>query len=116
MPLLKVTSSVTTNEAARAELLAELSKLVAARLGKPEAYVMTAFEPVATMTFGGSAEPSAYVEVKSIGRFTPELTKKLSAEICERLGAALGVPAARVYIEFADAQGYLWGHDGETFG
>src|SRR5262245_3273921 len=99
LPLLKITSSAPVGETARAPLLAELSKLVAGRLGKPEAYVMTAFEPVATMTFAGTAEPAAYVELKSIGRFTPELTAALSAEICERLSKALGVPKARIYIE-----------------
>jgi len=25
------------------------------------------------------------------------------------------VKANRIYIEFADADGYLWGHDGSTF-
>ena len=116
MPLVKVTSSVVPNDAARSALLADLSRLAASKLGKPEAYVMTAFELVSAMTFGGTTEPSAYVELKNVGRFTPELTASLSAEICERLSKALGVPKARIYIEFTGAEGYLWGHDGETFG
>ncbi len=116
MPLVKITSSVSPKDEARGSLLADLSKLLAKELRKPESYVMTAFEPVAAMTFAGSSEPSAYVEVKNVGRFSPELAKKLSGEICTRLSKALGVPGGRIYIEFADAQGHLWGYDGDTFG
>lgn len=115
MPLLKITTS-TDPTPANDKLLANLSKLVAERLGKPESYVMTAIEHPARMTFGGTTDPTCYVEVKNIGRFSPEKTQSLSAELCERLSAGLGVQKNRIYIEFTDAQGYLWGHDGDTFG
>jgi len=115
MPLLKITTS-TDPSPANDKLLANLSQLVAERLGKPESYVMTAIEHPARMTFGGTAEPTCYVELKNIGRFTPDLTERLSAELCERLSTGLGVQKGRIYIEFSDAQGYLWGHDGDTFG
>ncbi|HTQ06140.1 MAG TPA: phenylpyruvate tautomerase MIF-related protein [Polyangiaceae bacterium] len=115
MPLLKITTSVDPSPE-HGRLLANLSRLLAERLGKPESYVMTAIEHPALMTFGGTTEPTCYVEVKNVGRFTPELTQRLSGELCERLSAALGVQQKRIYIEFADAQGYLWGHDGDTFG
>jgi phenylpyruvate tautomerase PptA (4-oxalocrotonate tautomerase family) len=115
MPLLRITTS-TAPSPDHARLLSNLSRLVAERLGKPESYVMTAIEHPERMTFAGTTEPTCYVEVKNIGRFTPDLTQRLSAEICERLSAALGVPPGRIYIEFGDAEGYLWGHDGETFG
>jgi len=115
MPLLKITTSVPAAPE-HGKLLAELSRLCADRLGKPESYVMTAIDHPSQMTFAGSAEPACYVELKNVGRFTGELTQQLSAELCERLGASLGVAKNRIYIEFADAQGYLWGYDGETFG
>jgi phenylpyruvate tautomerase PptA (4-oxalocrotonate tautomerase family) len=115
MPLVKITSSATLNDDGKRALLGELSRLVAGRLGKPESYVMTAFDSAAVMTFAGTPEPAAYVELKSIGTFTPEATANLSSDLCQALEKALGVPAGRIYIEFADAKGYLWGHDGETF-
>lgn len=115
MPLLKITTSVAATPE-HAELLASLSRLLAERLGKPESYMMTAIEHPDRMTFGGTTAPTCYVELKNVGRFTPELTRRLSAELCERLSAALGVAKDRIYIEFSDAQGYLWGHDGDTFG
>jgi phenylpyruvate tautomerase len=115
MPLLKISTTATPDAASRGKLLAELSSLLARELGKPEAYVMTSLEPGVAMTFAGTSEPVCYAELKSIGRFTPELTQKLAAALCERLERGLGVPKNRIYIEFADSQGYLWGHDGETF-
>jgi hypothetical protein len=96
-------------------LLQELSALLARELGKPEAYVMTCLEPRARMTFAGTTAPACYVEVKNIGSFTPAATSRLSSLICERLSAVLAVSPDRIYIEFADARGHLWGHDGGTF-
>lgn len=115
MPLLKITTSVPASPA-HEKLLANLSHLVANRLGKPESYMMMSIEHPTLMTFGGTKDPTCYVEVKNVGRFRPELTQTLSEELCERLSQGLGVPKDRIYIEFGDAEGYLWGHDGNTFG
>jgi phenylpyruvate tautomerase PptA (4-oxalocrotonate tautomerase family) len=115
MPLLKITTSVPPARE-HGKLLANLSQLCADRLGKPESYVMTAIDHPSLMTFAGTTEPACYVELKNVGRFSSELTQRLSAELCERLSTGLGVAKNRIYIEFADAEGYLWGHDGETFG
>ena len=66
--------------------------------------------------FTSARAPAAFVAVKNIGKMTPEDTETLSREISARLQRTLGVPADRVYIDFADAVGYLWGWNGETFG
>jgi phenylpyruvate tautomerase len=117
MPLIEVRTSAAAPEgAAVASLLGDLSRLLAKRFGKPERWVMTGLQAGLTMTFGGSSAPSAYVEVKNVGKMSPDDTTTLSAEICERLAAALGLSRDRVYIEFADVAGYLWGWNGETFG
>lgn len=116
MPLLRIVTSVNGAEHERTQLLSELSRYVAEKLRKPESYVMTSLVTNATMTFAGNTEPACSVELKNIGTFTPKETRDLSAELCKRLEAALGVPAARIYIEFSNAQGHLWGHDGETLG
>jgi phenylpyruvate tautomerase len=115
MPLLRIVTSATGADG-RVPLLSELSRFVAEKLRKPESYVMTSLVTDATMTFGGTTDPACSVELKNIGSFTPKETRDLSAELCKRLEAALGVPSARIYIEFTNAQGHLWGHDGETFG
>jgi phenylpyruvate tautomerase PptA (4-oxalocrotonate tautomerase family) len=117
MPLVQVFTSAPAPAAdAGKALLADLSKLLAARFGKPERWVMTCLVPGQAMTFGGTPAPAAFVAVKNIGKMTPADTTKLSGEISERLTGALGVARDRIYIDFADAVGYQWGWNGETFG
>lgn len=117
MPLIKVQSSVAAPESAAVEgLLKILSSKLATHVGKPESYVMTAFEPGVAMTFGGTVEPTCYVEVKSIGTMSPAQTKAMSQDFCQVVSEKLGVPINRIYIEFADAKGSMWGWNGSTFG
>jgi len=118
MPLLSIRTSAPAPAAAELDgLLREISGRIAAHLGKPEAYVMTAFEGGVAMTFAGSAaEPVAYLELKSVGRLSPQITTAISADLCGLVEERLGVPAARTYIEFAAAEGYLWGWNRRTFG
>jgi phenylpyruvate tautomerase PptA (4-oxalocrotonate tautomerase family) len=118
MPLITVRTSCAAPPAATVEaLLLDLSARVARHLGKPEAYVMTAFEADVPMTFAGSRdEPVCYMELKSVGGFSPAATAAISADLCGVIEASLGVPAQRTYIEFGAAEGYLWGWNGRTFG
>lgn len=115
MPLLQIQTSASLGAAgAPAGLLKNLSALLARELGKPEAYVMVSREHDAQMLFGGTAEPACFAALKNIGAFTPLQTEKLSALLCAQL-AALGVAPDRIYIEFVDAKGHLWGNDSGTF-
>lgn len=115
MPLIKVQTSIPTPETAQIEsLLKALSASLAKHLGKPESYVMTAFVGGVPMTFGGSTDPACYIEIKSIGTMGAK-TKAMSQDFCQQVEAALGVPQNRTYIEFADAQGSMWGWNGSTF-
>ncbi|NJN31501.1 MAG: hypothetical protein HC824_14560 [Synechococcales cyanobacterium RM1_1_8] len=116
MPLIKVQTSCPALESSQAEaLLQQLSCSLAQHLGKPEAYVMTVLEPNLAMTFGGTVEPVCYVEIKSVGQMSRQQTQAMSEDFCGQLSTALGVAGDRIYIEFADAQGYLWGWNGRTF-
>jgi len=100
-------------------LLREASSLVASELGKPESYVMISIEPPRPMLFAGTDEPTAYLELKSIGLMEskqPESkTKALSAALCQLISEKMNIPAERIYIEFADAQRSMWGWNGSTF-
>lgn len=116
MPLIKVQTSIAPDAAIVSSLLKTLSASLAQHTGKPESYVMTALEPGVAMTFGGTTDPVCYIEVKSIGSFSPAQTKAMSQDFCQTIAGAIGVPANRIYIEFADAKGALWGWNGSTFG
>lgn len=117
MPLIKVQTSIPSPDKAQIEgLLKDLSASLASHLGKPESYVMTAFEANVPMTFGGTTDPVCYVEIKSVGTMGGAKTRAMSQEFCAQLETALGVPKNRTYIEFADAPGAMWGWNGGTFG
>jgi phenylpyruvate tautomerase len=97
-------------------MLKGLSSSLASHLGKSEAYVMTAFEGNVPMTFGGTTEPVCYIEIKSVGSMGGTKTQAMSQDFCTQVETQLGVPKNRTYIEFADAEGAMWGWNGRTFG
>ena len=94
-------------------LLKKLSESLASATGKPESYVMTLLDSGVPMTFAGSNEPCAYVEIKSIGALTPP---EMSDQFCELIKASLGISKDRIYIEFNDVSASDWGWNGRTFG
>jgi phenylpyruvate tautomerase len=115
MPLIQIFTSATVDAGTPNLLLSELSGALAKHFEKPEQWVMTCLVPGLAMTFGGNAAQSCFAVVKNIGHLTPDKTRELSADLGARLSRGLGIPQARIYIEFTDAVGYLWGHDGDTF-
>lgn len=114
MPLLDVYTSKPGPLNADSFLKA-LSQLLAHELGKPESYVMTALHADTPMTFAGSTAPACFASVKSIGTFTSADTQRLSKLLCAALSKGLDIPQNRIYLEFSNPPGHLWGHDGETF-
>ncbi|KJH73613.1 phenylpyruvate tautomerase MIF-related protein [Aliterella atlantica] len=117
MPLIKVQTSVAHTDKSEVEtLLKNLSAKLSKHLGKPESYVMTAFESNVPMTFAGTLEPACYIEIKSVGNMKPEQTNTMSQDFCQQINQALNIDKNRIYIEFADAKGAMWGWNGSTFG
>ncbi|MBK1723875.1 phenylpyruvate tautomerase MIF-related protein [Thiocystis violacea] len=114
MPTLRITTNAQVPAAERADLLARASRTLAEMLGKPESYVMVVLEDGRDMLFAGTGEPAAYLELKSLG--LPESkTADYSGVLCGLLGETLGIPAGRVYIEFAAPPRHLFGWNGGTF-
>ncbi|PPJ64092.1 phenylpyruvate tautomerase MIF-related protein [Cuspidothrix issatschenkoi] len=100
MPLIKVKTSVSTPEKSQIEsLLKVLSAKLAQHTGKPESYVMKAFEAEVPMTFAGTTEPVCYLEIKSVGTMKPEQTKAMSQDFCQEINQFLNVPKNRIYID-----------------
>ncbi|OIO69050.1 MAG: hypothetical protein COW19_04320 [Zetaproteobacteria bacterium CG12_big_fil_rev_8_21_14_0_65_55_1124] len=112
MPYLSVQTNVSVAD--EAGFLSRISKQAARMLGKPESYVMVHIDADAAMLFAGSAEPLAYVELKSLG--LPEGdTTAFSAGLCSLLQDELGIDAERIYIEFSGPERHMWGWNGATF-
>ena len=114
MPLLKITSNKPFPTGERQQALKQLSEAVARVLDKPEAYVMVIFEHSEDMMLGGTDDPMAYLELKSIG--LPEsATTDISKKLCALVDSIFGIPGSRVYIEFADVPRIMWGWNSKTF-
>ncbi|KAF0117839.1 MAG: hypothetical protein FD149_993 [Rhodospirillaceae bacterium] len=114
MPVLKIQTSQTVDESTKAALLAEASRTIITELGKPERYVMVIVEHATAMMFAGETTPAAYLELKGIG-LPASHTASLSKVLCHLVTKTLGIPGERIYIEFADVQGRMWGWNGGTF-
>jgi phenylpyruvate tautomerase PptA (4-oxalocrotonate tautomerase family) len=117
MPLLSLTTSAAPpTPEKRAALYSDITRLLARELDKPEAYVMVILNAGATMSFGGNASaPACYAELKNVGTIDPAHVTILSRLLCGELERALGVEQDRIYIEFTNADGALWGWNGTTF-
>ncbi len=114
MPYLKIQTNQDVEDRKKLEIAEKASKLVATGLGKPESYVMVALEPSTKMVFAGVGEPTIFMELKSIG--LPESkTADLSKSLCDFAEKEFGVIKERIYIEFANANGSMWGWNGRTF-
>ena len=110
MPLINVRTSL-PEVADSSALLKELSAALAQQTGKPEAYVMTLLDTAVPMTFAGSSEPCAYVEIKSIGALKPPA---MTSAFCELIESRTGIPASRIYVAFEDVNASNWGWNGNT--
>lgn len=117
MPLIKVQTSIPAPEQAQVQaLLKQLSSSLSQHLAKPESYIMTVFEPAVAMTFAGTTAPVCYLEIKSVGTMSSAQTNAMSQAFCQEIHQSLGIDLDRIYIEFADAKGFMWGWNGATFG
>ena len=113
MPYLKILTNVAISEEQTESLLAQCSQQLSTALNKSEDYIMLSHEVQPQMMFAGSADPLAYLELKSIGMTdadTPALSQLLSSILSEYLG----VVPNRVYIEFSASPRGLWGFNGRT--
>ena len=114
MPYLKIATSKTVDAETKRRFLTTASKAIAAELGKPEEYMMVSLEEAVPMVFGGTPEPSAFLELRGIG--LPESqTGHLSQLLCQMVESQLGVRRNRIYINFVNVPPHLWGWNGETF-
>lgn len=114
MPYMRLDTNVHLDAKTTQDLLKKASTKIATFLGKPESYVLIHIHAEQAMLFAGSSEPLAYIELKSI-ELPKAQTGSLSAVLCDFIAEELNIPAQRVYIEFTDISGSMWGWDGATF-
>ena len=116
MPFLKIqVSSATISETCSSALQSEGALIISQETEKSLDFVMVLVESGAKVSFGGKADPAAYIEVKSVGGFSSDVTSKLSERLSVLVESELSIPKDRVYIEFQASERHLWGWNGKTF-
>lgn len=114
MPLLRIETNISLDASCAQDLAAKAAQAVAGELGKPERYVMITVEAGTLVLMAGTAEPAAFLDLRSIG-LPDGKTEPLSNALCALMESAIGVPPDRVYINFADVPRTHWGWNGGTF-
>ena len=114
MPYLKIQANQTLDESAQIALLKKASATVSAQLGKPVDYIMVTIDPPQPMMFAGSNEPTAYLELKSIG-LSSSCTTDISAALCDLISKEFSINKDRIYIEFTNSELSMWGWNSATF-
>lgn len=114
MPYLKIETNKEIDHAALQETLKKTSQFAANLLGKPDKWVMVSINHGTPMMFGGSPEPIAYVEMKSIG-LPEDKCRDFSKDLCDFVESEFDIPADRIYIDFCDIDGKMFGWNRGTF-
>ncbi|NNJ90648.1 MAG: hypothetical protein HKP55_03135 [Gammaproteobacteria bacterium] len=114
MPLLRITTNREVAADKQQEITRKLSVFVAEMLGKPENYVMVVLQINPAMSFAGSHEPLAYVELKSLS-LPEDKTTDFSASLCQHVNHLLNILPNRTYIEFSSPARHFWGWNSSTF-
>jgi len=112
MPVLHIHTNISIDN--QSNFLAQTSTAVAEALRKPESYVMVLFSECKAMSFAGTQEPTAFVELKSLG-LNDTQTKDLSEKLCLFLETTLKIDASRIYIEFSAPERAMFGWNKSTF-
>lgn len=115
MPYLNIKTNRDLTDIDVGKVLKEASRLCADLLGKPEDYMAVSMDECRFMAFGGTSDPFAFLELRSIG-LPEESPGRLSSELCKFVEEKLAVAPNRVYINFEDIDRKMWGWDGKTFG
>jgi phenylpyruvate tautomerase len=114
MPYFKIETNKSMEKSYAEDFAREASFFACRLLGKPEKYMMISVNHSASMMFGGSVEPTAYVQLKSIS-LSPEKCAAYSKSICEFMQSSLGISPDRIYVDFKNIDGSMFGWNKGTF-
>ncbi|KAK7919015.1 hypothetical protein WMY93_010299 [Mugilogobius chulae] len=114
MPMFVVNTNVAKSEVP-VSFLSEATEELAKAMGKPVQYIAVEVNPDKMMMFGNTGDPCALCSLHSIGKISGD-QKKYSKLLCGLLNKHLGIPPARVYINFVDMDAANVAWNSSTFG
>lgn len=114
MPYIGTRATVKITPEKEIAIKERLGKAIELLPGKTEAWLMCEFSDCCRLWFkGDNSAPSAYVEVKLLGKAAPESCTALTAAICNILSDELAIPADRTYVKFEECD--IWGWNNIIF-
>ncbi|XP_062332687.1 macrophage migration inhibitory factor-like [Osmerus eperlanus] len=114
MPVFVVHTNVAKEDVPQ-ELYSEATVELAKAMCLPEKYFCINIIGSQTMTFGGTSEPCAHCDIRTIGRINEEQNIKYSKLLCGLLKKHLGIPSNRMYVDFFDFNPQNVAHDNSVF-
>lgn len=113
MPFINVKTTEKLSEEKKTAVEHKLTKAITTLPGKAEAHLMCAIEDGVSMMFHCEKAPTAFVEVKILGKSTREAYEALTAKICALLDEEIGVSPDFCYVKFEEITN--WGFNGFLF-
>lgn len=113
MPFVNVKTSVKVEDAKKDVLEKRITKAITTLPGKSESHLMCAVEDGVSMMFHGDKAPTAFVEVKILGKSTRAAYEELTAKLCDILDEEIGVSPEYCYVKFEEIEN--WGFNGFLF-
>lgn len=113
MPYFSIETNKQIDASANEKLMKKASAFLSVMLGKPEQVIMVTIKPGMPYIFGGTSDPAAFVQVKSLG-LERDRCSEFSEKVCSFLEEETGVPRDRAFIEFIDIDGKIFGWNGRT--
>ena len=113
MPLALVYLGTKVSDDVKGEIAKEAMKILSEVIGKP---IMYCSSQVCDSVggFAGNVEPSVFIDVKSVGGLQGK-QKELSDRFCSLIESKTSVKGDKVYLNFTELTGGMWGFNHKTF-
>lgn len=113
MPLVSIYTN--TSPEGEAELLSEVTSLVANSVNKPESITMAKLHGSIPMAFGSNSEkPTALFEIDGID-LSADFAEILTSQLCVFAEKNLNTPADRVFVKLVSTPRGMWGGNGKVY-
>jgi phenylpyruvate tautomerase len=113
MPLLKVQLTEVLSDEKKASMHTRLCEIVSNVFSKPASYIMVIIEQT-DISMAGKCGNASFIELRSIGGITAKNTLAFTEVVTRYVNNETGIPAERIFINFSDIPGSLWGWNGST--
>ena len=102
MPFINITTTEKVTDDKKNLIEKKLTEAITLLPGKSPSHLMCAVEDGVSMMFHGDKAPTAFVEVKILGKSTREAYGKLTERVCEILDEEIGVSPEFCYVKYEE--------------